>query len=279
MPTHKKRPLLYATLTSVFSQKYDDYEFIVVDASSDKYFKEECDRLFETHNVLKRNFEKKQKMKIVYPEKDNNFPGAMKMLGFKNCIQDNDFVLFLDHDDFLCTDILHHVHQATIQYPQTEMISSYYTSMIYNNGRVYNNIKTYAGGEPCDSSKFISIGDMWFEFDLPQDIYCNKHPYLGILHPKILSKKLIRDHRFTFIEDTERMDDYAWEVLSHAFIETVIPLPGYVYMGYDKSDPSNSCISSRKISETAINAKNSCEQYKKFLDSIGYTKQRNIYIV
>ena len=63
MTTHKKRPLLYATLTSVFSQKYDDYEFIVVDASSDKYFKEECDRLFEAHDVLKRNFEKKKNKK------------------------------------------------------------------------------------------------------------------------------------------------------------------------------------------------------------------------
>lgn len=279
MPTHKKRPLLYATIVSVFSQNYDDFEFVVVDASPDHYFLDEYNNLFENYGVMKRHADKKDKLKLVIPENGQNFPGKMKMLGFKNCVQDNDFVVFLDHDDFLYADILKHVHNASVQYPNTQMITSQYTSMIYGNGSIYRNLATYAGGVVVGNTNTITLCDVWFNFKKLQDIYDNRHPYKASIHPKILKKQVLRDHQFAFIEDTERMDDFAWPVMSHALAETHISLPGYVYVAYDRTDPSNSCICNRKISDKAIEIQKNCEIYERMLDDMGYIKPRNEYII
>lgn len=278
MPTHKKRPLLYATLASVFSQQ-EDFEFVVVDASPDRYFKNEYDRLFENCSALKKHKNEKDRLKLIIPQDGQRYPGKMKMLGFRNCVQDNDFVIFLDHDDFLYTDLFKHVRNACVQYPDTEMVTSQYTSMIYDSGYIYRNVKTYAGGTICGKAKIITLGDVWFNFKKEQDLYDNTHPYKATLHPKIMKKQVLRDHRFSFIEDTERMDDFGWSVMSHALTETHIPLPGYVYVAYSKNDPSNSCISSRKVSEKALEIRDICETYEKMLDSLGYIKHRNEYVI
>lgn len=280
MPTHKKPPLLYATLISVFSQKFDDFEFIVVDASDDGYFEEACKNEFETNVVLSKKKDRMNKMRIVRASENRQFPGIMKHLGFSNCVQDDDFVIFLDHDDFLGENILEHIRKAAMQYPNTEMISTRYTSIVYRDGCFMTNLKTFAGGIPCDKTEYVSIGGMWFRFKNKQDIYDNEHSFKSNLHPKIISKKAMRDHRFRFVDDTERIDDPMWCVISHSFVETHIPLVGYVYVGYSKCDiVSNSCNKERKVSDKSKRYNDICSKYAEMLEEVGYKKPRNEYVL
>lgn len=278
MPTHKKVPMMYATLISVFSQDFDDFEFIIVDASKDSYFEKELEELLKMHAIEKRK-DKLSKIKILHPESGQNFPGAMKTYGFKHCVQDNDFVVFLDHDDFLGTELLKYIRLAQTQYPDTEMISTNYTSMVYDHGNIMTNLETYAGGETCGSTDTIYIGDIYFKFNGKQDIYKNNHPFRSAICPKIISKQALRDNKFKFVTDTERMDDFAWPIMTHALIETYIPITGYVYMAYDPSNPSNSCCPERIVSENARQIENRCLEYEKVLYEFGYKKHRNTCII
>ena len=247
MPTHKKPQLLPVTLLSVLSQKYDCWELIVVDASPDGYFKETFDNYMATNEFFKRYKDKASKIKIVRPDKDRGLPGAMKMYGFYHCLQDNDFCIFLDHDDFLYADTLTHIHNAYAKFPDTEMIGMDYTSMAYVDGQCLDNIKTFIGGEPHGAIDNIFIDNYYFSFKQPQKIWRNTHPYKACIHPKIIKKNVIRYNRFLFITDTETMDDFAWPIMSHALKETYINKIGYVYVAYNGSNS----VLGRKVSETA----------------------------
>ena len=89
MPTHKRPPMLHNTLLSVFSQWIDDFEFIVVDASDDRYFKNAVEEIFNESKTLQYYAPRLNKLKIIYPDKDKTHPGAMKMLGFSCCKNDD----------------------------------------------------------------------------------------------------------------------------------------------------------------------------------------------
>ena len=273
MPTHKKPQLLHATLLSVLSQKYDCWELIVVDASPDGYFEETFKDLMKNNHFLKRYKNKVSNVKIVRPDKDRDLPGAMKMYGFFKCMQDNDFCIFLDHDDFLYNDSLIHIHNAYGKFPDTEMIGMDYTSMVWNGSTVFDNTKTLIGGHPCGELDRIYVDGYFWGFNQPQKIWRNTHPYKACIHPKIIKKNIIRDNRFSFITNTETMDDFGWPILSHALKETYITKIGYVYIAY----PGSNSVLDRKVSETAINIKKICNEYDKLLESMNYKKPRNIY--
>lgn len=49
MPTHRRMPLLHITLLSVFSQDFDDWELVVVDASEDTYFENALEEIFNNY--------------------------------------------------------------------------------------------------------------------------------------------------------------------------------------------------------------------------------------
>ena len=146
MPTHECPPLLAITLTSVFSQNYDDWELVVVDASENNYFEEKLNDFFKNNEQFANRIELFDKIKIAKPSKNKNLPGSMKMEGFKNCVQDDGFCIFLDHDDMLLPNLFKNISDAINYYPNTEMISTDYTSFCYCDGVVYTNTKTYMGG-------------------------------------------------------------------------------------------------------------------------------------
>ena len=279
MPTHIKPPLLVYTLISVLSQKYDDFEFIIVDASQDKYFIDNQKEIL-SHDFLKSYSHNFDKIKVVRPQYGYEFPGAMKMFGVSHTVQDNDFVIFLDHDDFIGNNLLYHLSLAKTQYPHTEMVSTNYTSIMYDNdnNKIYTNKETYAGGSPCGKTRILYIDNCYFKFDDVFDIYKNIHKYKAAMCPKIMSKNLIRENRFSFIEDTMTLDDATWPVQSHAFIETYIPIIGYVYVGYSRGYISTSGMNF-PVSDNANNAVYACETYSKYLDSTGYMKNRNELLI
>jgi glycosyltransferase involved in cell wall biosynthesis len=272
MPTHRTPPLLHATLLSVLSQSYDDFEFVVVDASQDGYFKDALDSYY--NNPLFLNYRNRfSKVHIVRPDENRELPGCMKMTGFRNCTQDDDFCIFLDHDDFLYGDTLKHIHNADLLYPGKDMIGMDYTSMVYDKGMVFTNKKTFIGGEVCGTFDTLWIDNIYYKFNGEQDVYRNIHPYKSPVHPKILSKKVLRKNRFTFVEDTETMDDCMFSVMSHALSETYIKAIGYVFVGYYGSNST----SGRKVSDTVHKNWNACDEYAIMLNSIGYVKPRDVY--
>lgn len=277
MPTHKRPPMLHNTLLSVFSQWIDGFEFIVVDASEDRYFKKAVEELFSESKALQYYSQRLNKLKIIYPENEKSYPGAMKMLGFSYCKNDDDFAVFLDHDDWLGSNILCHVQRGYMEFQDTEMFSTKYTSVLYNKGQVYTNMVTFFGGEKCEETNKIKVGPLSYTFKQNQDVYKSFHPFKATMHPKIISKKVIRDGKFSFITDTRVSDDVMWPVLSHSLVETYIPAIGYIYVAYISDYVTNSCDSKRKPSETAKRYAKCCEEYEKMLTEIGYKKNKNIY--
>lgn len=272
MPTHRKPPLLHATILSVLSQSYDDFELVVVDASPDGYFNDAFVAYFD--NPLFFNYmDRFSKVHIVRPNENRGLPGCMKMTGVRNCTQDDGFCIFLDHDDFLYNDALKHIHNADLLYPKMDMMGMDYTSMIYDKGMVFTNIKTHICGEVCGTLDTIWVNNIYYKFNGKQDVYRNTHPYMSPVHPKIISKKVFIEKRFTFVEDTETMDDCMFPVMSHALTETYIKAIGYVFVGYYGSNST----SGRKVSDSVTDNWNVCDRYGKLLDAIGYVKPRNIY--
>jgi len=201
----------------------------------------------------------------------------MKMSGFENCEQDDDFVVFFDHDDFLGQDLLYYMKKAYDKFPDTEMFSTNYASVSYYNNQVYSNGVTYFGGEQCDETKIINVGNIYYEFPTNIKIYKNFHPFKAAMIPKIISKKAVRNGKFTFITDTCQNDDALWPVLSHSLAETYIPVVGYIYVAYITDYITTSCNSSLPVSDTAEQYIQYCDGYEKLLNVLEYKKYRNTY--
>ena len=106
MPTHECPPLLTVTLSSVYSQNFEDWKLVVVDASENNYFEEKLNDFFKNNKFFANRTDLLNKTKIIKPSKNKNLPGSMKMEDFKNCVQDDGFCIFLDHDDMLLPHLL-----------------------------------------------------------------------------------------------------------------------------------------------------------------------------
>lgn len=272
MPTHRRPPFLSTTLLSVFSQSCGEFEFVVVDASPDGYFPDEFSKVSGEDRLLKKWSGRFGRMRVVRPTEGRGMPGRMKMEGFRSCVQDNDFCIFLDHDDFLYKDAVKNVYYAGGYFPNTDMVGMDYTSMMLVDGKVYTNKKTFMGGTPFRTIDSIYIDDRYYRFSGKQDVYRNTHPFKSANKPIIVSKRTLREGRFSFIEDTETMDDCAFAVMSHALTETYVNAIGYVYVGYRHSNS----VSGRKVSQTAELVAKRCSEYAETLSALGYRKRRNI---
>lgn len=277
MPTHKKMPLLYATLMSVFGQDYNDFEFIVVDSSKNEYFEQQCFTMFDENPFLSSNRHKLSKLKIIRAKENTNLPGAMKMLGFEHCTKDNDFVIFLDHDDILGERLLYYMHIAQMKYPSSEMITTKYTYFLYKNDNVYD-YKVIRGiiGERCETTNRVNFGNMWFSFSNPIDVYKWSHPFISPFKPIILSKNAIKNNRYSFIKDTETGDDWVFDIITHSLEETYIPIIGYHYIKYEGDECfCTTTFDKRQPSERAKKYREAGNSYSRMLYDMGYKKRRN----
>lgn len=278
MPTHRRMPLLHITLLSVFSQNFDDWELIVVDASADNYFENALEEIFNTYWYVEKYIEKVlSKIHIVRPDNGYTYPGKMKMEGFRNCVQDNDFCVFLDHDDMIMPNLLCNISNSTKMYPNTEMITTDYTSFIHNNGNITPNMVSYMGGVECGEISTLLFGDFYYLFEgNPLKIWTNTHRWKSCMTPKIVAKDSLRRNQFFFIEDTPIMDDALFPTISYSLNETKIDMVGYVYVVYfDFIQNSTSNI----VVDNGINTL--CEiikNYSEFLDESGFVKKRNLFV-
>ena len=278
MPTHKRMPLLHITLLSVFSQNFDDWELVVVDASPDEYFKKAYMEIMNTYWYVSIYNEKvKDKIKVIRPKNDYRMPGHMKMEGFRSCTQDDGFCVFLDHDDMLMPNLLKNIHDALNLYPNTEMITTDYTSFCYNKGNVRPNLVSYMGGTPNGKIKKLQFGNFYYVFEnCPLTKWTNFHSWKACMTPKILAKDALRRNAFFFVEDTLLMDDVTFPVATNSISETSIDMVGYVYVVY--FDYTQNSSTKAEVSKLAKELESYCKEYQKFLDKTGFIKKRNFYI-
>ena len=278
MPTHECPPLLATTLSSVYSQNFNDWELVVVDASENNYFEEKLNNVFATSKQFANRNDLFNKTKIVKPLNNKTLPGSMKMEGFKNCVQDDDFCIFLDHDDMILPNLLLNISKAINYYPNTEMVSTDYTSLCYFNGSIYTNTKTFMGGVENGSIDKLLFGNLYYKFSQsPLKVWTNTHSWKANTKPIIVKKQAIRSGKFSFIENTPTLDDCLFPVMSHSLLETYIKMVGYVYVAYIKGHRTNS-TKGRQPSKEAVEFIEICKNYETLLNLSGFAKQRNIYI-
>jgi len=279
MPTHECPPLLTVTLSSVYSQNFEDWELVVVDASENNYFEEKLNDFFKNSKSFANRTDLLNKTKIIKPSKNKNLPGSMKMEGFKNCVQDDGFCIFLDHDDMLLPHLLKNISNAINYYPNTEMVTTDYTSFCYYDGAVYTNTKTYMGGVENGGIDKLFFGNFYYKFSQsPLKVWTNVHPWKANTKPVIIKKQAIRSGKFSFVANTPTMDDCLFPVMSHSLLETYIKMVGYVYVAYIKGHRTNSTkgiIPSKEANEFM----ETCKNYETLLNMSGFAKQRNVYIV
>lgn len=278
MPTHRRMPLLHITLLSVFSQDFDDWELVVVDASEDTYFENALEEIFNNYWYIGKYKELvKDKIKIVRPNEGYKCPGKMKMDGFRNCTQDNDFCVFLDHDDMIVAHLLKNMSDAYKLYPNTEMFTADYTSFIHNKGDVTSNLVSYMGGIECGKIHFLNFGDFYYSFENnPLIRWTNPHKWKACMTPKIISKDALRRNQFMFVEDATIMDDALFRVMSHSLNETKLDMVAYVYVAY--FDFVQNSTSNLQWEGELERFSKICDDYSEFLDKVGFVKKRNCFV-
>lgn len=272
MPTHKKMPYLFQTVMSVLTQDASNYELIVVDASPEKYFA----RYFE-ENIVKNEQDYCKNVKIYEPTEKCKYPGAMKMYGLKrtSCGSD-DYVVFLDHDDFLVQHALRCIEEATVSI-KADMVSGHYVSAFVGmDCNIYKNSVTYMNGE--DSGKTINkitFGNRYIEFPFGLQIYEQRHRFVSNLLPIVYKKKTFEDRRMFFVEDTECMDDATKHFFNPFLSEAYIDYPLYCYNAY-AGGITNSTNGS-PVSETAAKIMDVAIKTNEVLTKCGYIKERTHY--
>ena len=278
MPTHRRMPLLHITLLSVFSQDFDDWELVVVDASEDMYFSKTLEEIFDVYwYVGKYKDLVSNKIKIVRPNEGYNFPGKMKMDGFRNCTQDNGFCVFLDHDDMIVSHLFKNMSDAYKLYPNTEMFTADYTSFIHNKGIISPNLVSYMGGVECGEIPSLNFGDFYYNFNgSPLLRWTNTHKWKACMTPKIISKDALRRNQFLFVEDATIMDDTLFPVMTHSLNETKLDMVAYVYVVY--FDFVQNSISDTKSDGIVNTFSETCSKYYDLLNEVGFVKKRNVFV-
>ena len=129
-PTHKIRPLLDLTIKSVLSQTFSDFEWVVLDNSEEGYFEQYLNKWLEENP---KYLYRKDKVKIIRYRLDVPNVGKYKnkCVEYTSCGL-NDYILLLDHDDFLVDTALEKIHKLTLEYPTAQFLSGDKMLLNYN---------------------------------------------------------------------------------------------------------------------------------------------------
>ena len=129
-PTHKRMPLFDLTVKSVLSQTYSDYEWVVLDNSIDGYFEKDFNDFIERNPKYSY---RKDRVKIIRHRLEEVNIGYYK----NECVRQtscglDDYVLLLDHDDFLVDTALEDIARLGKEYPMAQFISGDKIMLNYN---------------------------------------------------------------------------------------------------------------------------------------------------
>lgn len=129
-PTHKPCVLLDLTIKSVLTQTYDDFEWVVLDNSQEGYFENYLNDFFLNNPHLEY---RRDKIKIHHKLCEDYNIGRLKneCVSLTNCGED-EYVLLLDHDDFLNPRLLEYVHDLEVRYPLAQFINGDNVTLEYD---------------------------------------------------------------------------------------------------------------------------------------------------
>lgn len=178
-PTHKVTPFLDVTIKSVICQEYTDWEWVVLDNSPDFYFGGYLEGFFERHPRFDMETIRK-KIKIInrhYPEGTPIGRFKNDLVGWTSC-KDDEYVMLLDHDDFLDCSALAEINKMDNRYPNAQFISGDCFLMRYDDNMWYAyNMNITFGKEMLDRQCCVVDDVVDFEIKIDDfDIYFNHIP-------------------------------------------------------------------------------------------------------
>lgn len=229
-PTHKPGPLMEITIKSVLEQTYTDWEWVVLDNSSDFYFESYLYQFLDRNPQYKHLLHKVKIFKQHYNEVNI---GHLKneCVKLTSC-KDNEYVLLLDHDDFLDTNTLYEIHKMSVKYPESDYITGDVIKLQYNNenNTIYSFSYTHFRDKSSNYTKFLSgdinipfcnicienvndYGMRYFQPDTMEWInqICNQNfTHLGYSlfgHPRCIKKNILKYNTYKFFEGHEISED------------------------------------------------------------------------
>ena len=208
-PTHKIRPLLDLTIKSVFSQTFSDFEWVVLDNSEDGYFEPYLNKWLEENP---KYLYRKDKVKIIRYRLEEVNVGKYKneCIKYTSCGLD-EYILLLDHDDFLVDTALEKIHKLTLEYPTAQYLSGdrilleydiasdiFYR---YNNKNINTEVLSQQGLHFVSGEVKLKVDDWVMDMgyienycyryydilDIYEDYHTNKFQYQFPIHNKIFS--------------------------------------------------------------------------------------------
>lgn len=129
--TYYKNNNLSETFYSIFNQSYKDWQLIVIDLSKEKYF-ENWFNDFQKESSFENIEHLISDIKIINFSETDNYNDYIKSL---SCY-DNDFVVFLKDNDIVADYLFENIYDINSLYPRTEMISSDYIPILFNNNEI-----------------------------------------------------------------------------------------------------------------------------------------------
>lgn len=235
-PTHKRVPLIEKTVTSVLSQTCSDYEWVVLDNSVDCYFEKYLDEeYFVNHKEYAGMRDKIRVFRKTYP--DTNV-GRIKndLVGMTSC-SDSEYVLLLDHDDFLTKHTVEKINEITSKYPEADYVTGDQVVIYYDIESDVFRIHDFSDDiddEEMEAQDLEHVsGDV--RLDIGSDLldfgYCNNYTfryydklYFGLsyevnarigesrrskikAHPRIVKKSVLKNPLFGFYEGHSLSED------------------------------------------------------------------------
>lgn len=259
-PTHKERPLLDLTIKSVLSQSYSDFEWIVLDNSKEGYFEDKFNE-FLINNPKYEN--RRQNVKIIHKTYDEVNIGKLKneCVRLTSC-KDDEYILLLDHDDFLVDDSLLNIYKYSNKYPYAQFISGDAVPILYD---IQNNLFNFYRYH--DISKFddlykyngvsgdlkIEIDDFYIDFGFIENYtfrpylvdfvgksnnisnIINNHIYS---HPRCIKKYILLNPIFQFYEGHSISEDTVQCFIIGNFLQGVY-IPALMYTSILYNDVNN----------------------------------------
>ena len=258
-PTHKERPLLELTIKSVLSQSYSDFEWVVLDNSKEGYFEDKLNEFL----INNPKFENRRKnVKIFHKTFRELNVGKLKneCVRLTSC-RDDEFILLLDHDDFLINDCLLNIYKYSNKYPHTQFISADTVPILYDiQNDLFNFHRYHDLSKLDDLYKYNGVsGDLKIEVD---DFYIDFgfvdnyifRPYLidfvgkannsAIIdnhiysHPRCIKKYILLNPIFQFYEGHPISEDTVQCFIIGNFLQGVY-IPKLLYTSILYNDVDN----------------------------------------
>ena len=260
-PTHKPQPLIELTIKSVFEQTYSDWEWVVLDNSENFYFEEFIYNYCENNPQYKHLL---HKVKIFKQHYDEVNIGKLK----NECVQltsceNDEFILLLDHDDFLDVNALYEIHKMQCKYPHADYITGDCIRLLFNNSNFYiednfSKLLTYTKFSQFISNEVtINVSDLNIRFPYtenylcryftPNNIECFKNfydidipeSYCLSSHPRCLKKQILTKLPYQFYEGHEVSEDTTQLIFMTYFLKGCY-IEKNLYYNVRYSDYSNS---------------------------------------